>query len=144
MYILYYVVEEVNIQSITSAEQTSARGTILTLIAKSVSVWSELSFCPRFTFHFSWRFYPKRLAISAFDHEGTNPEQQESSSERFNVGGLTHIRSNVKLAKLSAPLVSCVCTTGDCLKNMFSSLSTNQTSNYKLQHYVFFFIGHYS
>ena len=27
---------------------------------------------------FSWRFDPEQLTISAFNHEGTNPEQQES------------------------------------------------------------------
>ena len=32
---------------------------------------------------FSWCFYPKRLPISAFNREGTNPEQQESRKYNF-------------------------------------------------------------
>ena len=32
---------------------------------------------------FSWRFYPKQPTISAFKHEGTNPEQQESRKYNF-------------------------------------------------------------
>ena len=47
-------------------------------------------------FSFSWRFYPKRLSISALNHEGTNPEQQESRKYNF------FKNPNYKVLKVSA------------------------------------------
>ena len=38
---------------------------------------------PSYYISFSWRFYPKQLTISVLNHEGTNPEQRESSKYNF-------------------------------------------------------------
>ena len=48
-------------------------------------IWSSTGFLGTILNYisFSRRFYPKRLTISAFNHESANPEQQESSKYKL-------------------------------------------------------------
>ena len=49
--------------------------------------------------HLADAFNPKRLSISAFNHEGTNPEQQESRKYNF---FKTNLQSAISKCHLSA------------------------------------------